>query len=94
MMLRQLLRQAASSVAEPAPSRRTFLKGTGGALIIGAVVPLGSFAAEPAAPGIVGPADPRPNLFVRVAKDNTVTVLVKHLDKGQGIMTGLTTIVA
>lgn len=94
MMLRQLLRQAASNVAEPTPSRRTFLKGTGGALVIGAVVPLGSFAAETAAPGIVGPADPRPNLFVRVAKDNTVTVLVKHLDKGQGIMTGLTTIVA
>lgn len=93
-MLRQLLRQAASNVVETTPSRRTFLKGSGGALIIGAVVPLGSFAAEPAAPAIVGPADPRPNLFVKVAKDNKVTVLVKHLDKGQGIMTGLTTIVA
>ncbi|OYQ33859.1 twin-arginine translocation pathway signal protein [Niveispirillum lacus] len=93
-MLRQLLRQAASNVAEPAPSRRTFLKGTGGALIISATVPLGSFAAEAAGPAIIGPADPRPNVFVRVAKDNSVTVLVKHLDKGQGIMTGLTTIVA
>ncbi|MFV3128439.1 molybdopterin cofactor-binding domain-containing protein [Niveispirillum sp. KHB5.9] len=94
MMLRQLLRQAASNVAEPAPTRRAFLKGTGGALIISATVPLAGFAAETAAPAIVGPADPRPNVFVRVAKDNTVTVLVKHLDKGQGIMTGLTTIVA
>lgn len=94
MMMRQMLRQAASNVAVPAPSRRSFLKGAGGALVIGAVVPLGGFAAEPAAPGLVGPADPRPNIFVRVAPDNTVTVLVKHLDKGQGIMTGLTTIVA
>jgi len=32
--------------------------------------------------------------FVRVAKDNTVTVVIKHLDKGQGITTGLTAIVA
>lgn len=92
MMLRQLLRQAAGNVVEAAPSRRGFLKGAGGALVIGAVVPMGSFAQG--APGIVGPADPRPNVFVRIAPDNSVTVLVKHLDKGQGIMTGLTTIVA
>ncbi len=32
--------------------------------------------------------------FVRVAKDNTVTVIIKHLDKGQGVTTGLTAIVA
>ena len=32
--------------------------------------------------------------FVRVARDNTVTVVIKHLDKGQGITTGLTAIVA
>ena len=31
---------------------------------------------------------------MRVAPDNTVTVLVKHLDKGQGIATGLSTLVA
>lgn len=34
------------------------------------------------------------NAFVRVAADNTVTVVIKHLDKGQGVTTGLTTIVA
>src|SRR6202023_4187429 len=37
---------------------------------------------------------PMPNAFIRIAPDNTVTVLVKHLDKGQGVTTGLTTIVA
>ncbi len=34
------------------------------------------------------------NAFVRVGSDNTVTVIVKHLDKGQGVTTGLPTIVA
>ncbi len=37
---------------------------------------------------------PTPNAFVRIAPDNIVTVIVKHLDKGQGIATGLPTIVA
>ncbi|WP_049976002.1 efflux RND transporter permease subunit, partial [Azospirillum sp. B506] len=32
--------------------------------------------------------------FIIVAPDNTVTVLAKHLDKGQGIVTGIATIAA
>ncbi|MBT1064005.1 xanthine dehydrogenase family protein molybdopterin-binding subunit [Bowmanella sp. Y26] len=32
--------------------------------------------------------------FVRISKDNLVTVVIKHLDKGQGVTTGLTAIVA
>lgn len=32
--------------------------------------------------------------FIRIGSDNTVTVLMKHLDKGQGVTTGLPTIVA
>lgn len=35
-----------------------------------------------------------PNLFVRIAPDNTVTVIVKHIEFGQGVFTGLTTLVA
>ncbi|MEL6869622.1 MAG: xanthine dehydrogenase family protein molybdopterin-binding subunit [Pseudomonadota bacterium] len=34
------------------------------------------------------------NAFVRIGSDNTVTVIVKHLDKGQGVSTGLPTLVA
>src|SRR6185369_7048394 len=34
------------------------------------------------------------NAFVRVASDNTVTVIVKHLEMGQGTYTGLPTLVA
>src|SRR5215510_8760782 len=35
-----------------------------------------------------------PNAFVRIASDNTVTVIVKHLEMGQGTYTGLPTLVA
>lgn len=74
-------------------TRRSFLKGTAGALIIACgLTPAGeAFAAGPAHPADV-PANP--NAFIRIGADNTVTVLVKHLDKGQGITTGLATIVA
>ena len=69
-------------------SRRAFIKiagGTGIGLVIGLDLPFSAArAATPFAP----------NPFVRVAPDNTVTVIVKHLDKGQGIFTGLSTLVA
>ncbi len=95
-MLNQLIKQAAADVASP--TRRGFLMGAGGALVLGAMLPPmlpgPGFANEAAAPKMIGPADPRPQAFIRIAADDTVTVLVKHLDKGQGIMTGLTTIVA
>ncbi|MGC8073695.1 molybdopterin cofactor-binding domain-containing protein, partial [Salmonella enterica] len=45
------------------------------------------FAATPNDP-------PAPNAFVKIAADNTVTVMIKHLDMGQGVTTGLATIVA
>jgi isoquinoline 1-oxidoreductase beta subunit len=35
-----------------------------------------------------------PNAFVRIGSDNTVTVISKHLEMGQGSYTGLATIVA
>jgi len=35
-----------------------------------------------------------PDAFIRIAPDDSVTVLIKHLDMGQGVTTGLTTIVA
>ena len=69
-------------------SRRAFIKiagGTGIGLVIGLDLP---FSAAKAATPFA------PNPFVRVAPDNTVTVIVKHLDKGQGIFTGLSTLVA
>ena len=35
-----------------------------------------------------------PNAFIRIGPDNTVTVMCKHIEMGQGPYTGLTTIVA
>ncbi|WP_051341200.1 xanthine dehydrogenase family protein molybdopterin-binding subunit [Azospirillum halopraeferens] len=92
-MLHNLIKQAAADIAVAAPSRRSVLMG-GGALVLGAMLPIRMRAEDATGPKIVGPTDPRPHAFVRIVADNTVTVLVKHLDMGQGIMTGLATIVA
>lgn len=35
-----------------------------------------------------------PNAFIRVAEDDTVTVIIKHIEFGQGPFTGLSTLVA
>ncbi|HYR36326.1 MAG TPA: xanthine dehydrogenase family protein molybdopterin-binding subunit [Burkholderiales bacterium] len=65
-------------------SRREFLK-TSGALVLAIALP--ELRAQ-------GAAVLEPNAFVRIAADNTVTVVVKHLEMGQGTYTGLPTLVA
>src|SRR3989440_10302268 len=65
-------------------SRREFFK-TSGALVLAIGVPE-VFSQEKAVL--------EPNAFVRIAADNTVTVIVKHLEMGQGTYTGLPTLVA
>jgi isoquinoline 1-oxidoreductase beta subunit len=79
-------------------SRRGFIKiSAAGALVIGVTLKAGKSFAEDAPGGgkALSPGDAaRPNAFVSIKPDNTVTVIVKHLDKGQGVTTGLPTIVA
>src|SRR5579864_2347607 len=77
-------------------SRRGFLK-AGAGLTLGIAAP-GTFA-QMAGPGQAGgkavaPGTFEPNAFVRIGADNTVTVIVKHLEMGQGTYTGLPTLVA
>ena len=76
-------------------SRRDFLKvGTG--LTLGLAAP-GVFAqAGPGQAGgkVVAASVFEPNAFVRIGTDNRVTVIVKHLEMGQGTYTGLPTLVA
>ncbi len=76
-------------------SRRSLLKGAG-ALVIGMTLPQAGRAQSGAAqvfrPG--GDAVFAPNAFVRIAADDSVTVLVKHIEFGQGPFTGLATLVA
>jgi isoquinoline 1-oxidoreductase beta subunit len=76
-------------------SRRDFLK-AGAGLTLGVAVP--GALAQMAGPGQGGKAAAsgafEPNAFVRVGADNTVTVIVKHLEMGQGTYTGLPTLIA
>jgi isoquinoline 1-oxidoreductase beta subunit len=73
-------------------NRREFLKvsaAAGGGLLIGLYLPGRIEAATDQAA-----AEFVPNAFLRIAPDNTVTVISKHLEMGQGVYTGLPTIVA
>ncbi len=70
------------------PTRRSVLAGAGG-LVIALALPVRGRAATEGADAVFAP-----NAFVRIAPDNTVTVLSKHIEFGQGPYTGLATIVA
>ena len=83
------------------PSRRRFLVST---LTAGAGLTLGTFlgGCEQSTPETLrgkGSATPpsatfAPNAFVRISPDSRVTVIIKHLEMGQGTYTGLATLVA
>lgn len=80
--------------ASYAASRRDFVKGSAaavGGLLLGFVLP------ETREPIRVAAAESTvfaPNAFLRIAPDNSVTVISKHLEHGMGIHTGLATILA
>lgn len=79
-------------------SRRHFLQ-AGIGLTLAIYLPLGRAASPAAKPGKAGSAAAmsetfEPNAFVRIGEDNLVTVIVKHLEMGQGTYTGLPTLVA
>ncbi|MGH8600926.1 MAG: molybdopterin cofactor-binding domain-containing protein, partial [Burkholderiales bacterium] len=76
-------------------SRRTFLK-AGAGLALGFYLPLGYGRRQAIAAVTDGPDTTafEPNAFVRIGTDNTVTVVVKHVEMGQGTYTGLPTLVA
>jgi isoquinoline 1-oxidoreductase beta subunit len=75
-------------------SRRGFLK-AGAGLTLGVAVPsLAQRAGPGQGGGGVAAGTFEPNAFVRIGTDNTVTVIVKHLEMGQGTYTGLPTLVA
>jgi isoquinoline 1-oxidoreductase subunit beta len=82
-------------------SRRDFLK-AGAGLTLAVCSPMAlaatnaatKSAAPPAAPAVAVAAQFSPNAFVRIGSDDTVTVVCKHLEMGQGVFTGLPTLVA
>jgi len=72
-------------------SRRSVLKG-GAALTLAIAVSRGQMLE--AAQASTGPAAFVPNDFIRVSSDGIVTIVSKHLEMGQGIFTGLATLIA
>ena len=77
----------------PRATRRGFLTGAAaGALVFGFRLDLKP--ARAAGGADLSAVKAQPNAFVRIAADDTVTVIVKHLDMGQGNTTGLATILA
>lgn len=71
------------------PSRRSFLVGSA-AVAGGLAVGFRPAEAANAATGGITPF----NAYVRIAPDNTVTVICAHMDMGQGIYDGIATLVA
>ncbi|WP_267353441.1 MULTISPECIES: xanthine dehydrogenase family protein molybdopterin-binding subunit [unclassified Methylobacterium] len=73
------------------PSRRGLLAGAGALVVAFRLDPK---AARAAAGPNLADVKAQPNAFVRIGADDTVTVVIKHLDMGQGNTTGLATILA
>jgi isoquinoline 1-oxidoreductase beta subunit len=81
------------TIHEIKSSRRAFLTGSG--LVIGfAIMPRALAAAASQGVEAGGGALPAMNAFVKVGTDDTVTILSKHIEFGQGPFTGLATLIA
>ena len=88
--IRAAIHEAATGLVMP--SRRQFLRSgavVGMGLLIGLRLERALAQGDPAAPGVFAP-----NAFVRIAPDNTVTIIAKHIEFGQGAHTGLATLLA
>src|SRR5580693_2546727 len=81
-------------------TRRTFLKGTGSAVLAALTIGFewGGSTRRAAARSLPENTvtQPRfaPNAFLRIGADDSVTVIAKHLEMGQGAYTGIATVVA
>src|ERR1700730_12070314 len=88
-MTRQTLRSSL-------PTRRDFLKTAGTASV--AALTIGFQWAATTRRTLAAATRPgaafTPNAFLRIGADNSVTVIAKHLEMGQGSYTGIATIVA
>lgn len=72
-------------------SRRDFLK-AGAGLTLALYLPVVSGTAQAADKAAAVKFEP--NAFVRIGSDDTVTIIAKHLEMGQGTYTGLSTLIA
>lgn len=80
-------------------SRRRLLQ-SGAGLTLGFCLPVLAADKLPAAgpgkagAGLAAPVNFEPNALLRIGSDNSVTIISKHLEMGQGTYTGLATLVA
>ena len=91
--MRRYALDAATATPPEDPARRTFIKLAGSGLVL-ALAPWPASGGGQAEAQAAAGAGLAPNPFLIVAPDDTVTVIVKHLDKGQGAATGLATLIA
>jgi isoquinoline 1-oxidoreductase beta subunit len=75
--------------------RREFLKGAGAATATALTLGFEWTAAAPGAAAAVPSGAPwAPNAFVRIGSDNSITVIAKHVEMGQGAYNGIATVLA
>jgi isoquinoline 1-oxidoreductase beta subunit len=81
------------------PTRRSFLKSAGGVTAIALTIGF-EWTGTTRRALAAGPATPlpgttfTPNAFLRIGADDSVTVIAKHIEMGQGAYTGIATVVA
>jgi isoquinoline 1-oxidoreductase subunit beta len=78
-------------------TRRAFLKGAGTATAMALTIGFEWAATTRRARAITAPSTDAlfaPNAFLRIGVDNSITVIAKHVEMGQGAYTGIATIVA
>lgn len=85
--------QSATAEYFETPSRRMFLSVTA-LSAAGFLIGCDSNPTVRTKPRAAAAVDAEMNWFVRVSSNNTVTVLIKHIEFGQGTATGLSTLVA
>src|ERR1700691_6764783 len=86
------------TLSVPASTRRDFLKSAGsvGAMALTIGFEWGGSARRAWAAPIAAHAGAifAPNAFVRIGSDDSVTVIAKHVELGQGAYTGIATVLA
>ena len=79
------------------PTRRAFLKGASSVTAMALTIGFEWAGTTRRAAAVAAPstaASFAPNAFLRIGADNSVTVIAKHVEMGQGAYTGIATIVA
>ena len=78
------------TLRSPLPTRRDFLKTAGAASVALTIGFEWAATGRRAVAAVPAPGAPfAPNAFLRIGSDNSVTVIAKHLEMGQGSYTGI-----